>query len=135
MQQQRATVERYRSGIVPLTLDLLRKTQIGYASGASTYLGVLEAQRTLRGVQSEYMQALVGVRVNEAALESALGATLPASLTGTLVNPSGTAPPPNVAAPGTIPKDTIPRLGSPPLNPLTSNLPSTDATTSTEGGR
>ena len=55
--QQRQTVERYRNGIVPLTLDLLRKTQIGYTSGASTYLEVLEAQRTLRQVQTEYLQA------------------------------------------------------------------------------
>lgn len=89
----------------------------------------------LRGVQSEYLQALVGVRANEAALESALGATLPANLTGTLVNPSGAAPPPDVAAPGTIPENTIPRLESPLLNPSTSNSPSTDATTSTVGGR
>ncbi len=89
----------------------------------------------LHGVQSEYLQALVGVRANEAALESALGATLPASLTGTLGNLSGAAPPPNVAAPGTITENTIPRLECPPLNPSTSDSPSTDATTSTEGGR
>jgi outer membrane protein TolC len=72
LQQQRAAVEHYRSGIVPLTLDLLPKTQIGYAQGASTYLEVLDAQRTLRQVQTEYLQALVGTRTSEAALESAL---------------------------------------------------------------
>ncbi len=87
LEQQRQTVERFRSGIVPLTLDLLRKTQIGYNAGASTYLEVLEAQRTLRQVQTEYLQALVGVRSGEAALESAIGAALPAKLTGTLQNP------------------------------------------------
>ena len=103
LDQQRATVERYRSGIVQLTLDLLRKTQIGYESGASTYLEVLEAQRTLRQVQTEYLQALVGTRLNEATLESALGAALPSSLTGS-VNPSGAATPPDVAALEPFPK-------------------------------
>lgn len=73
LQQQQQTLERYRSGILPQTLDLLRKTQIGYAQGASTHLEVLEAQRTLRAVQSEYLQALIGARTSEAALESALG--------------------------------------------------------------
>jgi Outer membrane protein len=57
LDQQQATVERYRGGIVPQTLDLLRKTQVGFAQGASSYLEVLEAQRTLRQVQTEYLQA------------------------------------------------------------------------------
>ncbi len=108
LQQQRQTVERYRTGIVPQTLDLLRKTQIGYAQGASTYLEVLEAQRTLRQVQTEYLQALVGTRTSEAQLEGALGATLPTSLTGPLSNPAGASTPPGIAAPGTVPEGTIP---------------------------
>jgi cobalt-zinc-cadmium efflux system outer membrane protein len=137
LQQQRATVERYRNGIVPLTLDLLRKSQIGYASGASTYLEVLEAQRTLRQVQTEYLQALIGTRLSEATLESAYGATLPATL---IVNPSGAAAPPNVAEPGTVPENTIPSVESPPLNPPLSDLPATGetasgATASAQGGR
>jgi cobalt-zinc-cadmium efflux system outer membrane protein len=111
LQQHRQTVERYRTGIVPLTLDLLRKTQVGYAAGASTYLEVLEAQRTLRQVQTEYLQALVGTRTSEAALESALGATPSADvLAGVanrpIVNPTGAAVLPGVAAPGTVPQDT-----------------------------
>ena len=139
LQQQRATVERYRNGIVPLTLDLLRKMQIGYASGASTYLEVLEAQRTLRQVQTEYLQALVGTRLSEATLESAFGATLPTAFTGS-VNPSGAATPPDVAAPRTVPENTIPNVESLPLNPLSSDLPATNANAtnanaSTEGGR
>lgn len=117
LQQQRQTVERYRSGIVPQTLDLLRKTQIGYAQGASTYLEVLDAQRTLRQVQTEYLQALVGTRTSEAQLESALGATLPATVTGSITNPSGAAAPPGTAAPGTVPEGTIPPNTVEPLNP------------------
>lgn len=130
LQQQRQTVELYRAQIVPQTLDLLRKTQIGYAAGASTYLEVLDAQRTLRQVQTEYLQALVGTRTGEAALESALGAAPPAALFGPISNPTGAEAPPGTAAPGTIPGGTIPG-GTippnvvPPLNPPFSDLPAT----------
>jgi cobalt-zinc-cadmium efflux system outer membrane protein len=127
LDQQRATVERYREGIVPQTLDLLRKTQLGFAAGASTYLEVLEAQRTLRAVQTEYLQALVGVRTSEASLESALGATPPESLLGVITNPQGGSTPPGVAAPGTIPGDIFPTVEQPPLNPPSSDLPSANA--------
>ena len=125
--QQRQTALTYRTGIVPQTLDLLRKTQVGYAAGASTYLEVLDAQRTLRAVQTEYLQALVGTRTSEAALESALGAAAPAGLTGSLLNPSGAATLPGTAAPGTVPQDTIPPNPVQPLNPPSSNLPGTNA--------
>jgi outer membrane protein TolC len=131
LDQQRATVERYRSGIVPQMLDLLRKTQIGYAAGASTYLEVLEAQRTLRAVQAEYLQALVGVRTSEAQLESALGATPPENLLGAIDNPQGASTPPGVAAPGTVPPGTIPPVEQPPLNPPSLDLPPTNANPAT----
>ena len=127
LQQQRQTALAYRTGIVPQTLDLLRKTQIGYAQGASTYLEVLDAQRTLRAVQTEYLQALVGARTGEAALESALGATPPASLTGAIQNPSGAAAPPGTAPIGTIPQGTISPNPTAPLNPPSANLPGTSA--------
>ena len=125
--QQRETVSQYRAVIVPQTLDLLRKTQIGYAVGASTFLEVLDAQRTLRQVQTEYLQALVGTRTSEAALESALGAAPPASILGPIVNPSGAVSPPGTAAPGTVPEGTIPPNPIQPLNPPGSNLPGTNA--------
>lgn len=128
LQQQRHTVERYRTGIVPLTLDLLRKTQIGYAQGASTYLEVLDAQRTLRAVQTEYLQALVGTRTGEAQLESALGATPPADLLSAITNPTGASTPPGVAAPGTIPEGTIPPNTVPPIA-IPSNPSPTPTTT------
>lgn len=112
--QQRTTVARYRTAIVPQTLDLLRKTQIGYLAGASTYLEVLEAQRATRQVQTEYLQALVGVRTSEASLESAFGASLPPMPSGALENPSGAARPDGVAAPGILPSGVIPPVGTPP---------------------
>ena len=117
LNQQRQTVARYRNGIVPQTLDLLRKTRIGYAAGASTYLEVLEAQRTLRQVQTEYLQALVGARSGEAALESALGTDLPANLTGAISNPVGASTPPGVAPPGTVPPNVIPPNVVAPVQP------------------
>ena len=128
LQQQRETVERYRrpvTGILPQTIDLLRKTQLGFAAGASTYLEVLEAQRTTRQVQTEYLQALVGAQTQQIALESAIGANLSGSLSGTLVNPGGGAAPPDVAAPGTVQPGTIPPVNSGPLNPPGLNLPGT----------
>ena len=89
LQAQRQAIERFRSGIVPLTVELLRKTQIGYNAGASTYLEVLDAQRTLRQVQSEYLQALIGVRGAENELESALGTAPPAAFTNALNQAGG----------------------------------------------
>ena len=73
LQLQWQNVQHFRSGIMPQTLDLVRKTQIGYEQGASSYLEMLEAQRTLRQVQNEYLQALAGTLTSETALESALG--------------------------------------------------------------
>ncbi len=132
LQQQRQTVGTYRTGIVPQTLDLLRKTQIGYAQGASTYLEVLEAQRTLRQVQTEYLQALVGTRSGEAALESALGAGLP-DLTGAIANPSGPVALPGTAAPGTLPeRDAAPNTTS-QLNPR-GMAPSPNPPATSQGG-
>ncbi|RYG63266.1 hypothetical protein EON80_21585, partial [bacterium] len=112
LNQTRNTVARYRTSLVPQTLDLLRKTQIGYAAGASTYLEVLEAQRAVRQIQTEYLQALVGARVGEAALESALGSNLPITPSD-LSNPSGPPRPDGVAAPGTVPSDTVPATPAP----------------------
>ncbi|RYX85905.1 TolC family protein [bacterium] len=69
---RRETVARYQGEMLPLALDLLRKTQVGYAQGASTYLEVLEAQRALRGLQTAYLQALVGIQTSENALDAAV---------------------------------------------------------------
>ena len=137
LDQQRATVERYRSGIVPQTLDLLRKTQVGFAAGASSYLEVLEAQRTLRAVQTEYLQALVGVRTSEAQLESALGATPPETLLGAIANPQGASTPDGVSAPGTVSPNLISPVEQLPLNPPGVDLPAINPTSTPaiEGGR
>ena len=102
LDQSRTLVARYRDSLVPLALDLLRKTQIGYAEGASTYLEVLEAQRATKQVQTEYLQALAGIRSGEAELESALGTDY-ISLVNSVNNPDSLEAPPGVAALGTVP--------------------------------
>ena len=138
----RRTVQRYRTSLVPQTLDLLRKTQVGYAAGASTYLEVLEAQRAARQIQTEYLQALVGARTGEAALESALGTRLPAA-TGNLTNPTGANRPDGVAAPGTVPQGTIPpntvaplsSPGAPPTNSIPTSPASPTSPATPQGGR
>ncbi len=107
LHQSRVVVARYRDSILPQTLDLLRKTQIGYAAGASTYLEVLEAQRATKQVQTEYLQALAGVRSGEANLENALGADYVVP-SGAVNNPEILAVPPGVAALGTVPNDLVP---------------------------
>ena len=123
LNQQRATVERYRTSLVPQSLDLLRKTQIGYAQGASTFLEVLDAQRAARQTQTEYLQALVGVNTSETALQAAFGAQLPANLTGALSNPTGANAPDGTAAPGTLPEGTIPPVQTEPINQPWPNSP------------
>lgn len=122
--QQRQTVARYRQVIVPQTLDLLRKTQLGYAQGASTYLEVLEAQRTWRQVQTEYLQALVGTRTGETALESALGAPLSARVFGPPLSASIATALPDGAlpdgAPGTAANASVASEALPPAPPTSS---------------
>lgn len=107
LNQSRTLVARYRDSLMPQTLELLRKTQIGYAEGASTYLEVLEAQRATKQVQTEYLQALAGVRTGEADLESALGTDY-AVPSGAINNPNNLDTPPGVAAPGTVPDNVVP---------------------------
>ncbi|MBV9468736.1 MAG: TolC family protein [Abitibacteriaceae bacterium] len=123
LEQQRQTVQRYHSGIVPLAIDLLRKTQIGYAAGASTYLEVVDAQRALRQVQTEYLQALAGVRTGEATLESAVGVAPPGSGSGPITNPTGPSTPAGVAAPGTVPDLAPPTTAGAQAAPATPSAP------------
>jgi cobalt-zinc-cadmium efflux system outer membrane protein len=111
LEQQRATAARFRDGIVPQTLELLRKTQIGFDAGASTYLEVLEAQRTLRAVQAEYLQALAGVRISEAQLESALGAE-PQSVLNATRHPQAGSTPEGMAQPVEVAPKVVPEGGA-----------------------
>lgn len=53
-----AVVREYQGGILDKSAQLAAMAQKGYEKGATSYLEVLEAQRTLRGVRTEYYSAL-----------------------------------------------------------------------------
>jgi cobalt-zinc-cadmium efflux system outer membrane protein len=73
VQQARALTERYEQDIVPHTERLVQTIQRGFDAGASTMLDVLDAQRTLRSVQTEYRQAIADYLQALAELEWATG--------------------------------------------------------------
>jgi cobalt-zinc-cadmium efflux system outer membrane protein len=66
-------VREYQGGIIEKSEQLAAKAQEGYARGASGYLDVLEAQRTLRSTRTEYFSALSGYQKALAQLEWAAG--------------------------------------------------------------
>jgi len=75
VQQARASVERYERELVPQTEQVTQTIQRGFDAGASTMLDVLEAQRTLRSVQTEYRQAIADYLKAVVELNHATGAT------------------------------------------------------------
>lgn len=74
VQQARDLVVRYERDIVPRTQRLTETIQKGFNVGASTQLDVLDAQRTLRSVQTEYRQAIADYSKAIAELARATGA-------------------------------------------------------------
>jgi cobalt-zinc-cadmium efflux system outer membrane protein len=66
-------VESFRSGILDDAKRLLDATLTGFRLGGSTILEVLEAQRTYRAVQSDYIAALADHAEALALLERAVG--------------------------------------------------------------
>jgi cobalt-zinc-cadmium efflux system outer membrane protein len=75
VQQARDLVVRYERDIVPRTERLTETIQKGFNAGASTHLDVLDAQRTLRSVQTEYRQSIADYAKALAELERATGTT------------------------------------------------------------
>ncbi|MCH7903557.1 MAG: TolC family protein [Armatimonadetes bacterium] len=66
-------VSRYVDAILPSAQDLLAKAEFGYARGGSTLLEFLEAQRTYRSTQLEYLVALADNAKARADLDRAVG--------------------------------------------------------------
>lgn len=69
-------VREYESGILDKSTQLAAMAQKGYEKGATGYLDVLEAQRTLRAVRTEYLSALADHAKAVAQLEWAAGVSL-----------------------------------------------------------
>lgn len=66
-------VRQYEQGVLSQAEQLSEMAQKGYKSGATGYLDVLEAQRTLRNVRAEYYAALADHLKALAQLEWAVG--------------------------------------------------------------
>lgn len=67
-------IESYRQGVLDQSRRLLEGSRTLFREGRTTVLAVLEAQRTFRGVQTEYGNALVDAAIARAQLERATGA-------------------------------------------------------------
>jgi outer membrane protein TolC len=68
-----ALIKEYEQGVVSQAEQLARMAQKGFEAGASSYLEVLEAQRTLKAVRTEYYAALADHQKAIAQLEWATG--------------------------------------------------------------
>lgn len=71
-----ALVMQYETGILAKSEQLAQMAEKGYKAGAASYLEVLEAQRTLRAVKAEYIDALAGQSKATAELEWTVGGKL-----------------------------------------------------------
>lgn len=69
-------IREYQAGILEKSEQLAGMARKGYEQGATGYLEVLEAQRTLRGVMTDYTAALADHARAVAQLEWAVGADL-----------------------------------------------------------
>ncbi len=67
-------VSNYQRTILPQTEDLLRATRIGFETGLSSFLEVLEMQRAARMTQAEYQSALFTAARSRIQLERATAA-------------------------------------------------------------
>ena len=74
-----AVVNEFRSGLLDESRKVLEASSKGFELGETTIVSLLEAQRTFRAVQTEYIDALTSHALARVALERAMG-TVPASL-------------------------------------------------------
>jgi cobalt-zinc-cadmium efflux system outer membrane protein len=77
LDQARRTVDSFQAGRVEKSRTLLEMAQTGYSRRAISYLELLDAQQTYRTEQAEYTRALAAYNTAKAALEKAVGGTLP----------------------------------------------------------
>lgn len=69
-------VGEYQGGILEKSEELANMARTGYEKGATGYLEVLEAQRTLRSTRTAYYSALANHAKSKAQLEWATGCTI-----------------------------------------------------------
>jgi cobalt-zinc-cadmium efflux system outer membrane protein len=69
-----AVVRSYRGGVLEQARRLLEGSRVGFQEGRTSVVALLEAQRSFRAVQSEYVNALADAAIARAELERATGA-------------------------------------------------------------
>ena len=70
---QRKQVDTYRTRIVPAATELTTLAEESYKLGRNSVLALLDAQRSLRDVRREYLQALLDFQAALADLEEVIG--------------------------------------------------------------
>jgi outer membrane protein, heavy metal efflux system len=73
IQAQRQRANAYTSRLVPTAVDLESLAEESYRAGRTSVLSVLDAQRTVRDVRDEALQAALDVQTSIAELEELLG--------------------------------------------------------------
>jgi cobalt-zinc-cadmium efflux system outer membrane protein len=73
IQAQRQRTDAYMSRLVPTAVDLESLAEESYRAGRTSVLSVLDAQRTVRDVREEALQAALDVQTSIAELEELLG--------------------------------------------------------------
>ena len=74
---QRRQVDAYQQRLVPTATDLEALAEESYRAGRTSVLGALDAQRSLRDLTREALQAALDLQVSLADLEEILGTDLP----------------------------------------------------------
>src|SRR5258706_1453490 len=77
VEAERRQADAYQQRLVPTALDLESLSEESYRAGRTSVLGVLEAQRSLRELRAEALQASLEMQMSLAELEELLGAPLP----------------------------------------------------------
>jgi outer membrane protein, heavy metal efflux system len=70
---QRRQLEAYQRRLVPTATDLEALAEESYRAGRTSVLGVLDAQRSLRELTREALQAALDLQLSLADLEELLG--------------------------------------------------------------
>ena len=74
---ERRQVEAYERQLVPTATNLEALAEESYRAGRTSVLGVLDAQRSLRDLSREALQAALDLQLSLADLEELLGTPLP----------------------------------------------------------
>jgi cobalt-zinc-cadmium efflux system outer membrane protein len=77
LEQAQRAVTSFQSGRLDRARELLEMVRIGYGRGASSLLEVLDAQQVYRNEETEYSRALAAFNSAKAAVQRAVGGTLP----------------------------------------------------------